>query len=99
MILFVIFHKKKVHERAAGGHFSFEDQSTRSRLLGYGFGEYIHLRDEQGNVWKGSAQRLDDHSVRYTFRDEGGHVITGVSDHYGITLRDGKGIVWRGYVD
>jgi len=67
---------------------------------GYGEGDYIRLRDEYGNVWMGSATR-DDHSsmVRYRFRDNNGKSISGISDSFGIVLRDDSGNTWRGFVD
>lgn len=68
------------------------------KLYGFGHGDHIRLRDEHGNVWRGSAERTDD-AVRYTFRDPNGRTITGVSDSFGIILRDGKGKTWRGFID
>lgn len=67
-------------------------------MEGFGDGDYVRLRDEFGNVWRGQAEVQDDDSVRYRFRDEKGRTISGASDRYGITLRDERGVTWRGYV-
>jgi hypothetical protein len=37
--------------------------------------------------------------VRYVFKDEAGDQISGVSDMFGVVLRNGKGKTWRGIVD
>ena len=95
----MVFRKKRLLERTPGGHFCFEEERTKARLNGFGHGEYIQLRDEAGHVWKGSAQKGDDDTVRYTFRDEKGRRLAGVADKFGITLRDDKGKTWRGIVD
>jgi hypothetical protein len=68
-------------------------------MHGFGYGEYIRLRDEFGNVWRGEAELLSDDSVRYRFRDANGRSISGIGDSGGIMLRDDKGNVWRGFVD
>jgi hypothetical protein len=47
----------------------------------------------------GSAEKISDDQVRYTFRDPNGRTITGVSDSFGIVLRDGRGKTWRGFID
>jgi hypothetical protein len=95
----VIYRKKRFRGRIPGGYFSLEDESTKTRLFGSGFGEYIRLRDEFGVVWKGTAEMADDNVVRYYFRDEKGRAVSGISDRYGIILRDEKGKTWRGIVD
>jgi hypothetical protein len=94
-----IFKRKRVHSKIPGGFLSFEEESTSTRLYGFGHGDHLRLRDEFGNIWQGSAERNADDSVRYTFRDPNGHTITGVTDSFGIVLRDGKGKTWRGFVD
>ena len=95
----MVLRKKRIYQTTPGGHFCFEEESTKSRLTGFGHGEHIQLYDQAGNMWKGSAERGDDNMVRYTFRDEKGRRLTGMSDRYGITLRDEKGKTWRGIVD
>ena len=42
-------------------------------------------------VWNGSAERQDDNIIRYRFRDSHGNSISGISDSFGIVLRDEKG--------
>ena len=94
-----IFKRKRVHGSVPGGFFSFEEESTSTRLYGFGVGEHLQLRDEYGNVWRGSAEKISGESVRYTFRDPNGHTITGVSDGFGIVLRDRRGKTWRGFIE
>ena len=94
-----IFKRKRVHTKMPGGYFTFEEESTTTRLYGYGHGDNIRLRDEYGNIWRGSADKGSDDSVRYTFRDANGNTITGVSDTFGIILRDGRGRTFRGFID
>jgi hypothetical protein len=65
-------------------------------VSGPGDGELIRLRDEFGGEWRGTAERQEDGSIRYRFRNEKGDDITGISDGYGIILRDQKGHTWRG---
>jgi hypothetical protein len=45
------------------------------------------------------AERMEDDSVRYRFRDPDGNYISGISDGYGVILRDAKGNTWRGFID
>jgi len=97
----VIYKRKRIHSKVAGGFFHFEEPKSRTHIYGYGHGDYVRLRDEFGNVWKGAAETLADESVRYTFRDANGNTITGLSDseHSGILLRDSRGKSWRGFLD
>ena len=99
MIIRGIFKRKKTHSKIPGGFFSFEEESSTTRLYGFGHGDHLRLRDEFGNIWRGSAETNADESIRYTFRDPNGHTITGVTDSSGIVLRDGKGKTWRGFID
>ena len=94
-----IFKRKRVHSKIPGGFFSFEEEATTTRLYGFGHGDNLQLRDEFGNVWRGSAEKTSDESVRYTFRDPNGRTITGVADSSGIVLRDGRGKTFRGFID
>jgi hypothetical protein len=73
---------------------------TRTHVYGSGYGDFIRLRDEYGNVWRGEADAQSDGTVRYRFRDSNGNSISGISDSsYGVVLRDEHGNVWRGFVD
>ena len=94
-----IFKRKRLHSKVPGGFFSFEEEATTTRLYGFGHGDHIRLRDEYGNIWRGSAEKGVDDSVRYTFRDANGRTITGVTDRSGLILRDEKGRTWRGFID
>ncbi|MBL8216269.1 MAG: hypothetical protein JNK87_36460 [Bryobacterales bacterium] len=92
--------KRKRRSSVPGGFYRFDSiRMPRSTVSGSGYGEYIRLRDERGNIWRGQAELLPDDSICYRFRDEDGRTITGMSDTYGIVLRDEKGNVWRGFVD
>jgi|HubBroStandDraft_1064217.scaffolds.fasta_scaffold100856_3 hypothetical protein len=94
-----IFKRKRTHSKIPGGFFSFEEEGANTRLYGFGHGDHLRLRDEFGNVWRGTAEKVSEESVRYTFRDANGRTITGVSDSYGIVLRDGHGKSWRGFIE
>ncbi len=82
-----------------GGFFHLEEEKTKTRVSGYGHGDHIRLRDEYGNIWRGTAERGDDNLVVYRFRDSEGRNLTGISDSVVITLRDEKGNTWKGFVD
>jgi hypothetical protein len=82
-----------------GGFFHLEDEKTKTRVSGYGEGDYIKLKDEYGNLWLGSATRLQDNSVAYRFRDPRGKSLTGVGQGAVVTLRDERGNTWKGFVD
>jgi hypothetical protein len=94
----MIYRSRSRYSRLPGGYLQFR-ASDRSTVHGYGEGDYIRMRDEYGNIWVGSATREQDDVVRYRFRDHRGKFITGVSDDYGVMLRDEKGNTWRGFVD
>ena len=94
----MIYRNQSRYTRAAGGFIRFRS-TDRQTVYGYGEGDYIRLRDELGNVWVGSATREENSLVRYRFRDNRGQYVTGVSDSYGVILRDDKGKSWRGFVD
>ncbi|HUA22358.1 MAG TPA: hypothetical protein VMB25_26615 [Bryobacteraceae bacterium] len=94
-----IFKRRRVHSKIPGGFFNFEEDATTTRLYGFGHGDHLRLRDEFGNIWSGTAEKVSDDSVRYTFRDASGRTITGVTDSSGLVLRDGRGKTWRGFID
>lgn len=94
----MIYRKRRNRQGAPGGFFHFQDSLNRS-VTGPGDGDYIHLRDEFGNEWRGVAERQADDTIRYRFRTSNGDFISGVSDGYGVLLRDEKGKTWRGFVD
>jgi hypothetical protein len=94
-----IFKRRRTHSKMPGGFFSFEEEGANTRLYGFGHGDHLRLRDEFGNVWRGTAEKVSEESVRYTFRDANGRTITGVSDSFGLVLRDGRGKTWRGFIE
>jgi hypothetical protein len=94
----MIYRKRRSQSSTPGGYFHFRDSLNR-QISGPGDGEYIRLRDEFGNEWRGTAERQSDDTIRYRFRNDNGDYITGVSDGYGIILRDQKGNTWRGFAD
>src|ERR1700733_660547 len=87
------------HRREPGGYFNLQEEKTRTRVSGYGHGDFIKLKDEYGNVWLGSAETIADNSIVYRFRDGKGKTLTGISSGLVVTLRDEKGNTWRGAVD
>jgi len=92
-----MLRRRRSRTRAPGGFYRIESIHQRS-LTGFGDGDFIRLRDEHGNIWRGQADVQDDDTIRYRFRDSEGRTISGMSDSYGILLRDDKGATWRGYV-
>jgi hypothetical protein len=95
----MVYHRRRATRsgRAPAGFYRFENLNHRC-VSGYSDGDYVRLRDEHGNVWRGTAESQGDETVRYRFRDDFGHVISGISDRLGILLRDEKGNTWRGFV-
>jgi hypothetical protein len=91
-----INHKRS---REPGGYFNLQEEKTKTRVSGYGHGDFIKLKDEYGNVWLGSAESVSDNSIVYRFRDGTGKTLTGISSGLVVTLRDEKGNTWRGAVD
>jgi hypothetical protein len=89
-------HKRR---REPGGYFHLQEEKTKTRVSGYGHGDFIKLEDEYGNVWLGSAEIVSDNSIVYRFRDGTGKTLTGISSGLIVTLRDEKGNTWRGAVD
>jgi hypothetical protein len=94
-----IYQRKGRRVQLPGGYFHLEDEKTKTRVDGYGHGDHIKLRDEYGNIWRGSAARNPDNSVVYRFRDAKGHSMSGVSHGSTVTLRDERGNTWKGFVD
>jgi hypothetical protein len=95
----MIYRSKKLRTHATGGYFHLEEEHTKTRVVGYGHGDHIKLKDEYGNIWQGSAIRNQDNSVVYQFRDGKGRTLIGISDNLTVTLRDEKGKTWKGFVD
>jgi len=95
----MIFSKQRKRTHVPGGFFHLEEEKSKTRVFGYGHGDHIKLKDEYGNIWRGSALRNPDNSVVYRFRDAEGHSLTGVSENVLVTLRDEKGRTWKGFVD
>ena len=91
--------RKRRRLGSTDGFYRFESLKSKNVVYGSGYGEFIRLRDEFGNVWRGSAERQSDDTVHYRFRDSNGKTISGISDSWGVILRDEKGNVWRGFVD
>ena len=94
----MIYSKQRKRSHLPGGHFHLEEEKSRTRVSGYGHGDHIKLKDEYGNIWRGTAERSDDNSVTYRFRDGRGKTLTGVSDNAVVTLRDEKGNTWKGFI-
>jgi len=93
----VMIGRRNRQTKAPSGYFQFSSFEHLT-ISGYGEGDFVRLKDEQGHVWLGIADVRDDRSVFYRFRRGDGKVISGVSDGYGIVLRDERGQTWRGYV-
>lgn len=95
----MIYSRQRKRRTVPGGYFHLEEEKTKTRVSGFGHGDQIKLKDEYGNVWRGSAERADDTSIVYRFRDGKGRTLTGVSDNMVVILRDQKGNTWKGFID
>ena len=91
--------RRRKHSPQPGGFFHLEEEKTRTRVTGHGYGDNIRLKDDYGNVWQGRAERMEDATVIYRFRDGNGRSLSGVSDSTAITLLDDKGCTWKGFID
>jgi hypothetical protein len=95
----MIFGKPRKRSTLPGGFFHLEEEISKTRVFGYGHGDHIKLKDEYGNIWRGSAVRNPDNSIVYRFRDPKGNSLSGVSHDAVVTLRDEQGKTWKGFVD
>ena len=95
----MIYQKRQANRSVKSGFYQFENDKTHAPTYGFGEGEFVRLRDEFGTVWNGTAEKEDRDTVRFRFRDAKGNQISGISDSYGITLRDQKGNTWRGFME
>ena len=94
----MIFTKQRRQNALPGGYFHLEEEKTKTRVAGYGYGDNIRLQDEYGDVWIGSAVANADNSVAYRFRNGSGRSLTGVAQGEAVTLRDERGGTWKGFV-
>jgi hypothetical protein len=95
----VLYRKKSKHSSLPGGHFHLENEKTKTRVHGYGFGDYIKLIDEYGNIWRGAAEKRGDDGIFYSFKASNGRTLTGVSSNFVVILRDDHGETWKGFID
>ena len=94
----MIYRRRRARSGIPRGFFRFEGIHQRT-VYGFGDGDFVRLRDEFGNIWRGQAERQSDDTIRFRFRDSDGNVISGISDSMGIILRDEHGNTWRGFMD
>jgi hypothetical protein len=94
----MIYRRRQLNSVAPGGFFRLQN-AQRHVVYGYGDGDFIRLRDEFGNTWRGTATKQYDESIRFRFRDQRGATISGISDSFGVILRDEHGRTWRGFFD
>lgn len=96
----MIYSRRKRQSGIGGRFYRFEAIDTKQTIYGSGDGDFIRLKDENGSIWRGQAERIGGgESVFYRFRNEKGKTISGVSDSLGVMLRDERGNTWRGFVD
>jgi len=94
----MIYRKQRSRKQFPGGFFHLQDEKSKTRVSGFGNGEYIRLKDEYGNIWQGSAEHGLGTSVVYRFKDGRGRTLTGVSEDLVVTLRDESGNTWKGII-
>ena len=80
------------------GFYHMQSAAAPHSMYGFGDGEFVRLRDENGETWHGTVEAQTEDMVRYRFRDRKGRSLSGVSDGNGILLRDERGNTWRGFV-
>jgi len=95
----MIYKRRRKCTNEAGGYFQLENEMNHKKLFGYGHGGSIKLEDTSGSVWRGTAERGDDQSVFYRFRNSDGRTVAGIGYGNNVMLRDEKGMVWKGIVD
>ena len=95
----MIYKRRRRGVAEPGGFIHLENQVSHAKASGHGQGGNIKLEDTDGNTWKGTAERNDDNTVYYRFRDSQGRVISGLGDGEFLMLRDERGCVWKGFVD
>jgi hypothetical protein len=94
----MIIKRRRSSTAAKTGYYRIQGAGSQC-MHGFGDGDFIRLRDEFGREWRGVASVFET-MVRFTFRDEAGNHISGVSTAGSdIVLRDAKGNTWRGFVD
>ena len=93
-----MLYSKRRQGKSPGGFYQLESTAEPRRLTGFGDGEFVRLRDENGEVWHGSADVQTEDMIRYQFRNAKGKSISGLADSNGILLRDERGNTWRGFV-
>lgn len=94
----MIYRRKSKHSGQPGGFFHLENEKTKTRVSGFGYGDHIRLKDEYGNVWRGSAEKRKEDEVYYYFKDSKGRTLTGVSNSFVVILRDDHGETWKGFI-
>jgi hypothetical protein len=92
----MIYRRRKGGRQVPAGFYYI--QSEGNAMQGFGDGEFIRLRDENGVLWQGTVDSDDSDSFHYRFRDERGNSISGYADEFGVLLQDGRGRTWRGYI-
>lgn len=95
----MIYKRLRKCSSEPGGYFQLENELNHKKLFGHGYGGDIKLEDSSGSVWRGTAERGDDHAVYYRFRNPDGRTVSGIGHDGNIMLRDEKGLVWKGLVD
>jgi hypothetical protein len=94
----MIYRRKNRNSSMPGGYFHLENEKTKTRVYGYGHGDHIKLKDEYGNIWRGSAEKREE-DVYYHFKASNGRTLTGVSNSFVVILRDDHGETWKGFID
>ena len=94
----MIYKRRRQRSSEPGGYFHLENELNHRKVFGFGEGSHIKLQDTAGAVWRGTAERGDDQSVYYRFRNSEGGVISGIGYGKQVMLRDSKGRVWKGFV-
>jgi hypothetical protein len=95
----MIYKRRRRGASEPGGFIQIEEQLTHRRASGFGMGGAIKLEDDTGGIWNGTAERNDDDTIYYRFRDSQGRLISGLGDGTYLMLRDDRGRSWKGFIE
>lgn len=91
-----MIYRRRKQAGVPGGIYHF--QGKNRSMTGSSDGDFIRLKDEFGNEYRGLIERGDDNTVRYRLRDNKGNYVSGIADGPDVILRDKNGNTWRGSI-
>lgn len=95
----MLFRRKKRYGRRRRTDFYLEEERSHLKAAGYGFDEFVRVKDDTGSVWTGVIEHAEQDMARYYLSDENGRRITGLVTNKSMVFRDDQGRTWRGFVE